>query len=857
MKSSIILGLIQNIAILLAFSMLYDYIWMKYKKRDSVIYKLGTGLIIGFIGIILMLTPWILAPGLVFDTRTIMLSVSGLFFGTIPTLIAMLITGIYRITLGGDGVFMGVATIISSGAIGILWRKLRPGFKKENTLYEFLKLGISVHIVMLLCIFLLPGDKMWLIFKNIALPALTIYPIGTVLLGFLLINREENWKNKIDLKESEERFRNLFMSSHAIMLIIDPGTNKILDANPAATSFYGYSYQQFKNELYITDINTLSSVEIQKEMNLALENKRGYFIFKHRKSDGSIRNVEVYSGSTTIENKTVLFSIIHDITDRLKSEEKSANLNKIIQESLNEIYIFSRKNFRFIDVNEGAIKNIGYSLEELKEMTPLDIKPLYTLNQFKDLIEPVEKDLKPKIYFETTHRRKNNTEYPVEVYLQKVDYGETPAYLTIIMDVTERKKAEKALRDSEERLRLTISSSKQGIYDLNLLTGETIINDEYAVMLGYNPSELRETNQAWIERLHPEDLELTAQAFKNYVAGIISDYKIEFRQKTKQGKWKWILSTGRIVERDIDGNPTRMLGTHTDIDELKSVQFELRQHHENLEKIVQERTTMLNEQTLKLKESQDALLFLLEDINESRDEIQKVNEKLKEANKELEAFTYTVSHDLKAPLRAIDGFSRFLIEDYGDKLDAEGLRLLNVIRDNTRKMDQLIMDLLQLSKISRNDMHLNKINMNQFVHQIYNEISNPETIQKFKFTADNLPEVYGDIVLLKQVWINLISNAIKFTRNSDKCTIEVGAYLEDKSVVYYIRDSGVGFDTKYESKLFGVFQRLHKDSEFEGTGVGLAIVKRIITRHGGKVWAESELGAGSTFYLSLPDKDKE
>ncbi|OFX83803.1 MAG: hypothetical protein A2W99_03055 [Bacteroidetes bacterium GWF2_33_16] len=856
MKDSIILGLIQNIAILLSFSMLYDHIWIRYEEKRSIYLKIFIGIFIGFIGLILMLTPWVLAPGMVFDTRSILLSATGLFFGSVPTVIAMVITGAYRIYLGGDGVFMGVAVIISSGVIGIVWRKLRPDFRQKKNIYELLAMGYVVHLVMLSCTLLLPFEKIWPTIKIIIFPLLLIYPFGTMLLGFLLFNRDRNWENKKLLKESEERFRSMFESNHAIMMIVDPENGKILDANPAASEFYGYTHYQFINDLFISNISVSSEEEIKEVMKQALVDKKGSFIFKHRLANGNIRNVEINTGSTIIDGKNVLFSIVHDITNRIKAEEKSANLNKIIQESVNEIYIFSAENFKFIEVNNEALRNIGYSLDELKKMTPLDIKPYLTEVQLNELIDPLNKAEKNKIYFETIHRRKNGTEYPAEVHLQKVNYGNIPVFVAIILDITERKKTEKTLSESEERLRLAISSTKQGFFDLNMKTGEAIVNDDYILMLGYDPSVFQETHKNWLSRLHPDDVENTQQKYNDYITGKIPEYKVEFRQKTKQGKWKWIMSTGKIFETDNNGKPIRMLGIHTDIDEMKSVQIELQNNRENLEKLVKDRTVELNEQASKLKESQSALLFLLEDINESREELQVVNSKLEEANKELEAFTYTVSHDLKAPLRAIDGFSNFLLEDYKDKLDEEGLRLINIICENTKKMDHLIVDLLQLSKVNRNEMHFSNIDMNIFANQIYTEIASPELINKFKFKVNDIPTAYADQILLKQVWINLISNAIKFTRTKDICSIEIDGKIENEFVIYSIKDSGVGYDIRYESKLFGVFQRLHKADEYEGTGVGLSIVKRIINRHGGKVWAESELGKGSTFYFSLPVKEE-
>jgi signal transduction histidine kinase len=227
---------------------------------------------------------------------------------------------------------------------------------------------------------------------------------------------------------------------------------------------------------------------------------------------------------------------------------------------------------------------------------------------------------------------------------------------------------------------------------------------------------------------------------------------------------------------------------------------------------------------------------------------------LQASNKDLEAFAYSVSHDLRAPLRAIDGFSHILLEEYADKLDVEGNRLLGNVRANTGKMDQLITDLLELSRVSRTELKFYRIDMTTMVNSIYQEVASPEMQEKFTFTVSALTDCFGDPTLIHQVWINLISNAIKYTLPKDECIIQIKSHVEESMNIYIIQDNGVGFDPQYTHKLFGAFQRLHNLNQFEGTGVGLAVVQRIIQRHGGQVWAEGRLNQGATFYFSIPQK---
>jgi len=222
------------------------------------------------------------------------------------------------------------------------------------------------------------------------------------------------------------------------------------------------------------------------------------------------------------------------------------------------------------------------------------------------------------------------------------------------------------------------------------------------------------------------------------------------------------------------------------------------------------------------------------------------------AIKDLESFSYSVSHDLRTPLRAVYGFTKMLTEDYGPILDEEGHRLMNNIMKNAKKMGQLIDDLLAFSRIGRKEFMMTEISMDEIVKEVWNELTDEQNNSpKPEFIIKDLPLVKGDKVTIKQVWINLISNAIKYSKHKDKPVIEIGAEIKDNETIYYIKDNGAGFDMRYANNLFGVFQRLHSESEFEGTGVGLAIVQKIINKHGGKVWAVAKVDEGATFFFTL------
>lgn len=247
------------------------------------------------------------------------------------------------------------------------------------------------------------------------------------------------------------------------------------------------------------------------------------------------------------------------------------------------------------------------------------------------------------------------------------------------------------------------------------------------------------------------------------------------------------------------------------------------------------------------------------EMRRSRDELSRTNDLLTErttnlvqTNKELEEFSYSVAHDLRSPLRAIDGFSQLFLDEYRDKVDEEGRRLLSVVHENTQRMAELIDDLLEFTGMARRDLTQTTVDMTALADAVFDEVSSKAGDRKIDFRLSNLPPVRGDQALLRQVWTNLISNAVKFTAKRVDAVIEVRGEVKGAESVYRVQDNGVGFDMRYIGKLFGVFQRLHGMDEFEGTGIGLAIVRRIVERHGGRVWAESTVGKGATFYFTLP-----
>lgn len=428
--------------------------------------------------------------------------------------------------------------------------------------------------------------------------------------------------------------------------------------------------------------------------------------------------------------------------------------------------------------------------------------------------------------------------------LKRDEHGAPQKVVGVIQDITGRKQVEEALQKSEARARLMadlLMNSNQpvavGFHDGRL--GR--LNPAFCELIGYTEEELQAID--WSTRLTPPEW---LPAERKVLA------ELERTGKPVRYEKEYLHKNGTRIPielfvhlaRDADGNSDYYYAFITDITERKQAK----------EKVLQ----LLAEAT----ESRCTLLSVVKDQQRAEEEVRKLNEELEQrviarteqleaANKELEAFSYSVSHDLRAPLRAVDGYTRMLSEDYGAVLDEEGKRICSVISSSAQGMGRLIDDLLAFSRFGRAAINPSVIDMTGMARAIFFELATPEKRERVEFILQPLPEVAGDPTLMRQVWVNLLSNALKFSENRDHPAIEVSAVQQGDEVIYCVRDNGAGFDMRYVNKLFGVFQRLHTIREFAGTGVGLAIVQRIVVRHGGRVWAKGEVDHGASFYFAL------
>ncbi|MBC7235551.1 MAG: GAF domain-containing protein [Chloroflexi bacterium] len=619
MNRDILIGLLNNAALLLALGVLYDTVPLRVNLRMGGRRSLA-GLGIGAAGIAIMLNPWHFGSGVVFDTRSILLSLSGLFFGPIPTLVAAAMTSAFRLYQGGAGAWVGTAVILTSSGLGIAWGWKRRWRRTPIGAAELYLFGLAVHVAMLLWMLSLPASMGPTVLRTIALPVMLIYPLATVLLGLLLAQQFAR-------REMAERLKTLnrfyAVLSHANQAIV-----RIREPEALFAEVCRIAVQE-------------SGLSLAWVIAVDADGDRAHNV-AHAESDG-LYDESVGKGLAAVAQREGRRVVMNDIA----RDERAAP-------------------WREAALQRGILSAVAF---------PLAIS---------DAIRAV----------------------------------------------------------------FCLGAREPGFFDAE----EIGLLDELAMDLAY---------------------------------------ALEFAERDRER---------RRAQEELQQT----------LDTLQSLYVEMEQR-------VAQRTAQLQA-----------------------------------ANQELEAFAYSVSHDLRAPLRAIDGFARILVEEYASRLDEEGRRLLSIVCANVQRMEQLIAAMLALSRVTRAELSFSRVDMTAMARSIYAEVSTPEERARVELRVSPLPEAYGDPHLLRQVWANLLANAIKYSRPKEVPRIEVGGYVQEGMAVYCVRDNGVGFDPTYAHKLFDPFQRLHSAEEFEGLGVGLAIVRRIVQRHGGRAWAEGAPGQGARFYFALP-----
>ena len=461
---------------------------------------------------------------------------------------------------------------------------------------------------------------------------------------------------------------------------------------------------------------------------------------------------------------------------------------------------------KFLDVNEAAIDHYGYSRQEFLSMTTMDIRPYEEKERY-------QKHIRKEGYNQGSwkHLKKDGTAINVEIFAHNLSFEGKKARLILANDITERMRAEERLKSTIKEITdykfALDESSIVAITDQNGII--KYANDNFCRISKYSAGELLGQDHRIINSGH-HSKEFIRDLWITIANGNI--WKGELKNRAKDGTIYWV-DTTIVPFLNENGMPYQYIAIRTDITGRKLAEEENHKLNEDLELRVKQRT------------------------------------------EELEAFSYSVSHDLRAPLRAINGFAKMLDEDYSSVFDPEAKRLFKRIAENAKKMGSLIDDLLEFSKLGRKEIYRSPVQMTELAEETLFEI-NTTLNHNASVKIHQLHAAHVDNTLIKQVMVNLMSNALKYSAKTEKPAIEIKSYLEGDEIIYSVSDNGVGFDNQYAGKLFGVFQRLHLQKDFEGTGVGLALVKRIIDKHGGRVWAQGELNKGATFFFSLPARNK-
>ncbi len=725
------LAILQNAALLLTIALAFDMTAGRFLFKPKLAGQIVIGLGIALIGMVIMLTPWYYQPGIIFDTRSVLLSISGLFFGAIPTAVAMAGTAAFRLYQGGIATWTGVSVIILSGLAGINWRQFRPSPLVEISWRELWLFGLFVHILMLALMLILPYPTAVRVLSDIALPVLTIYPLAVVMLGSLMIIRLRRDRDTAMLRESETRFRTLFEQAAAGVAQIDIRTGRFMRINRRFCDIVGYTRNEMEHRTYQS---------ITHSEDLAADNEK---------------------------------------TQRLLAGE-------IREFSMEKRYI--HKNGDSVWVN-------------------LTVSPLWETGQTPDWTVAIVIDItKRKQAEQATHAARTETEQ-----LLKESDRQRLVLLSLIED---QKTAEIALKESETRYRSLANNGRMLIWSAHLDKLCDYFNKPWLNFTGRTLEQ--EQGFGWAEGVHPDDYDRCVQVY-NEAFDKREKFSIVYRLRRHDGEYRWIIDDG-VPRYDHKGDFVGYLGYCLDITERIEAEQEVLRLNAYLERRVSERTA-----------------------------------ELEQANKELESFSYSVSHDLRAPLRAINGFAQILERRHGGTLNDEGRHYLDNVIEAGNRMSQLIEDLLDYSRTGRRAVQTSPIALSPLLKQLKATFAERITATQAGLEiVEPLATPLGDETLIGQILSNLLDNALIYRKPGIPPKITILSRNDNDQVIIQVTDNGIGIEPEYYDKIFQVFQRLHNEDEYPGTGIGLAIVAKSARMMGGSVEVESTPGNGSTFRIRLP-----
>lgn len=628
-------------------------------------------------------------------------------------------------------------------------------------------------------------------------------------------------RGQLALEESETRFRAVFEQASVGIAIRDLSDQpQFLRVNRKLCEILGYSESELL-QMTTTQLTADDDMESTREINRRLMhgNLKSYSRRKRYKhKDGRIIwvNLSVSKLATELAegHTSYLISVIEDISEQVASEvrvlESEARYRQIFNLTPLPMYLRHEGKLHFIDVNDACLGMYGYSREQMLSMNLLDIQTPVGRARYLDGMEERPTGIVERL--QKQHMRSNGEVVDVEVYSYPTLLAGEKVRLVLLRDMFDQLRMERLLRDNESRLRaiadnvpavIAFFDEKQQLHYSNIAFDRWFGPARLDVLDGVlrveqDMSQYGETLAPLLTRALNGDEVITERVLETHVGPRVARLTLI----------PHVADNGAVTGVHLMGY---------DLTDFRHAEAEVRHLNAELEQRVEQRTRALAA-----------------------------------ANRELESFSYSVSHDLRAPLRTIDGFSQILLDEYASKLDATGRSYLDRVRAGSQRMAKLIDDLLELARITRRDPQIRSCDLTALTLDIAAELSTADPGRNVGIKVAPGMVVAADAGLLRIALDNLLRNAWKFTSTRPDAVVEVGCVEAADGRTYFIRDNGVGFDMTYVNKLFGAFQRLHSESEFQGTGIGLALVQRVIRRHGGQVWAEAEPGLGATFYFTLP-----
>jgi PAS domain S-box-containing protein len=681
---------------------------------------------------------------------------------------------------------------------------------------------------------------------------------------------EDHFEATAALREREQLYRQMFTNQPAVRLLIEPATGEIVDANGAACEFYGYDRPTILR-LNIADINTLPAQKVSQEMRLGFRGKH-FFTFQHRLASGEIRDVDVYTSPITIGGRSLLSSIVHDVSERVKAEHAIKQLNEQLELRIQErtlalsrseetfekafratpdaVWIEDTMSRKVIDINDEFLHMTGYRADEIinSSLTDLDI---WVGTGNTRLFECMAGGGSVR-EFDTRLRMKGALIRDVVINGETVTIGGRKCFLFVGRDITEWKRAEEYASKNEERLRALVgllqmnTNSVQQFLERGLDAAIALTESSVGYIYHYNEETQRFTLNNWSkEAMKESDLHLQQREYTLDNSGVwgeavrqrkpiaINDFTDAnpLLEGYPDGQSRFIrfltvpLSVGNSIVAVVGVANKKQDYTRTEVMQLQLLM-----------------NSVWGKVELIAAEQQREHLLV---------ELERKNQELLRSNKDLDDFAHIASHDLQEPLRMVSSYSQLLSRRYGSQLDADARDFIGFAVDGAARMQELIKSLLSYSRVGREVTVPEPVDCNTVVEDVRQNLKIAIEESGAKITSDPLPEIQTHRIQLLQLMQNLVGNAIKF-RGKDPPLIRICAEAEGEYWHISVQDNGIGIAPEYFDRIFVVFQRLHHREQYAGTGIGLAVCRKIVERLGGRIWVASEVGAGSTFHFTIP-----